>query len=120
MVIVLGMVLVSGCGKSGGGGVADDYVSAMNKIAAAVEAVNDEASARQAAEVIAVVNKDMEKTIAALQQMSDSEKALILSLRAEDLQKVQMRIASAIQKLASEPQYLRAISDEMQHMPSLK
>lgn len=108
------------CGRSLGAGVADAYLAGMNKIAGAVEQVKDDASARNAAQVIASVSKDLTATAATLDSMSEAEKASVFASRAAEMQTAQMRLATAMQGLASQPQWMRVISEEMQKLPTIK
>ena len=52
--------------------------------------------------------------------MSEAKKAMALAAHAQDMQKAQMRLATAMSKLATRDQdALRIISDEMGKMPRL-
>lgn len=118
--MVTALALTLGCGKKSESSTVDTYVSGMDKIAEAVEQVNDEAGARQAAQVIEAVRQDLEKTMSAMEAMSDTQKAMAFAQRASDLQKVQMRLATAMQSLAARPDLMRIIGDEMGKMPQLQ
>lgn len=117
--MVLAMVWVL-CGRSLGADVADVYLAAMNKIAGAVEQINDDASARKAAQVIASASEDLKATAATLDSMPDAEKASIFASRATEMQTAQMRLATAMQGLAAQPQWMVAISEEMKKLPTIK
>jgi hypothetical protein len=104
----------------GGGGFAGVYVSSLNRIAAALENVNDEASAREAAREIADVNLDLQAVTSETDGMSDAAKGMAFAARAQDLAQVQMRIAVAVQRINSTNIGLYSIiSDEMGRMPKL-
>jgi hypothetical protein len=104
--------------KAKGGEVADVYVASLNNIAIAVENVNDEVSAKKAAEAIAAAVRDLEATSEAVQNMNSAKRAMVFASRAQDFVEPQMRISTAIQKISAEnPEYLEMIQAELQKMP---
>jgi hypothetical protein len=124
MGLSLGLVVAAaamvGCGRGGAASVADEFVGGMDKIAAAVEDIEDEAGARKAAQVIASVSESMKESAAKVQGMPVMERSKVLAERAEDMQKAQRRLASAMQALATRPDLLQIVSEEMAKMPTME
>lgn len=119
LVLMAGSLALAGCGDSGGT-QAETFVDEMNRIADAVEQVNSEEDARGVAHLIADAQKNMEEASKSLEGMSEAKKAMALAAHAQDMQKAQMRLATAMSKLATRDQdALRIISDEMGKMPRL-
>ena len=77
-------------------------------------------SARKAAQVIASVNQDLQKTVTELDGMSEAQRGALFGEHAEQLQKAQMRLATSMQALAAKPELLSIISEEMKKMPMVK
>ncbi|PKP78809.1 MAG: hypothetical protein CVT81_02090 [Alphaproteobacteria bacterium HGW-Alphaproteobacteria-3] len=119
LMLMAGSLALAGCGDSGGT-QAETFVDEMNRIADAVEQVNSEEDARGVAHLIADAQKNMEEASKSLEGMSEAKKAMALAAHAQDMQKAQMRLATAMSKLATRDQdALRIISDEMGKMPRL-
>lgn len=114
------IMMVTGCGRNKGPNVADEYVSGMDRIAEAVEKTKDEASARDAAQVIASVSQELEKSLSGLKEMSDAKKVMTFARNASELQRVQLRIAAAMQSLSVNPELLKIIGDEMNKIPEMQ
>jgi len=121
-------VVLAGCGgeksvkasDAKGGEVADVYLAQITNIADAVEAVDDEKSARAAAKAIAKAAREMEALSEAVEDMTPARRAMVFASRAQDFMEPQMRLATSMQKLAIDhPEYLEIIQDEMDKMPEL-
>lgn len=111
---------LAGCGDSGGTQM-ETFAGEMNRIAEAVEQVNNEEDARSVAHLIADAQKNMEEASNALEGMSDAEKGIAAAAHAKEVQQAQMRLATAMSSLAMRDQAaLRIISDEMSKMPRIQ
>lgn len=114
--------------KSSGGGLvltkeqklADTYISEMDKIADALERVNDEASAQAAAKAIAEASNMMEAAKQAYgEEMSGPAAMAVFMPRQQEFIAVQSRISMGMAGIAqSNPQFLQMISAEMENLPS--
>ncbi len=98
--------------------VVDVYVAQMGNIADALETVDDEASAKKAAQAITKASKELKALSATVENMSDMQKGMMFASRAQDFVAVQTRLATAMQKIAVEnPAYMEMLQAEMQKMP---
>lgn len=94
------------------------YESELTKIADAVESVTDEASARQAAEIIQAASGELEQLSTKLETMTTMDKASFAINFSADAADTQMRLATAMQKLAmADPEHMRMISEAMDELP---
>ncbi len=109
---------------AGGGGKATgpmkDYVTGLNTIADAVTKVDNEASAKRAAGVIADVVRDMEKNKAVLEGMNDQQLAAAAMQNAGPMMESGAKISAAMLRLQNEkPELMQIISDELDKIPNL-
>ena len=100
--------------------ITTSFVNQLDGIATAVESVTDEDSARKAAQSIAQINKELDLLAEATADMSEMERSMAIMSKAQDLYKVQMRIAQGMQKLTANPELLQIVSDEIQATPDLE
>ncbi len=116
---------LAACGGGGGVAVTPEqkiakvYVSEMENMASAIEAVHDEASAKKAASAIRAASVKFE----AMAEKYDGKlggvaASAALSGHQSELMAVQSRIAMGMSKLAmSDPALLKIVSEEMNNMP---
>ena len=96
------------------------YLEELNRLADALETVDDEASARQAAQTVAEINAEMETLQPQFEAMEENERAAMLRTHAAAFQEVQTRIAMAMEPLADRPDLLEIISEELENMPFMR
>jgi hypothetical protein len=97
------------------------YVSSLNKVADAVEAVSDEDSARAAARAIAEAGRELAAITARFEQMGDFQKATVLIQGAASMIEPNTRISLAMSKIATEhPELIEVIAIEMDKLPILE
>ncbi len=102
------------------GDPSDRMGTQLANIAEAIENVEDEASARAAAQEIAKANIELGAVAKSLEDMSDAERAAAAQQYSAKYSEQQVRIASAMQRLVQHPEWLRIISDEMKKMPAMR
>ncbi len=129
MIMAASALALSACGGENGGGIAltqeqkiaNTYISEMEGVASAIEAVHDEKSAKQAAATI----QEMKTTFEAMSvkyegKMDSAAGAMAFTAKQQELVAVQSRIGMSMSKLAmSNPALMKIISDEMQDMPDI-
>ena len=99
----------------------DVYVSQMDRIASAMESVEDEASAKTAAEVIQSATKELDLLSKKFDSMSDTQKTAWAMTHAQKLQQVQMRIGLALQKISAQnPEQMQMLSQAMSDLPDVE
>ncbi|PQA85370.1 hypothetical protein [Hyphococcus luteus] len=97
------------------------YSVHLTRIADALEAVESEAGAQTAAQVIADATNEFEILAEKFNEANKMQLTAAMAARANDLTKPQMRIGMAMQTLTSEhPEYLETISEAMDEMPPLQ
>ncbi|MBX3496725.1 MAG: hypothetical protein KF769_10820 [Parvibaculum sp.] len=120
LVLMGGGLALAGCGDSGGTQM-ETFAGEMNRIAEAVEQVNNEEDARGVAHLIADAQRKMEEASKALEGMSEAQRGIAAAAHAKEMQQAQMRLATAMSSLAMRDQAaLRIISDEMSKMPRIQ
>lgn len=109
-----------GNGSANASGPMKVYVDGMDDIAEAITKVNDESSARRAAQDIAKVARDMEDLQEQFENMSDQEKTAMAMANMGAITQSGSRVAAAMLTLQSEhPELVQIISDEMDKMPDM-
>ena len=109
---------VSASKAKSGGEIADVYVSQLTKIADAVESVEDEKTAKKAAKAIASASKELEALAEKVETMDQTKQAMIFATRAQDFMGPQVRLATAMQKMATEnPEHMELIQAELEKLP---
>ena len=97
------------------------YAVHLNRIADAVEAIESENDADKAAKVIAEATGEFEILVEKFQGANQMQLAMAFAKQAGELGQPQVRIATAVQKLASEnPEYLERIEDALRDMPEMR
>ena len=97
-----------------------DYVAGMNEIAAAIDSIDDEASAKRAAQDIAASIKDLEKLKERLEGKSEQEMQVMAMQNAGALMQSAAAMSAAMMKLQTEhPELLQVVSDEIDKIPNL-
>ncbi len=97
------------------------YVDGMDDIADAITDINSEADARQAAQKIAAVAREMEGLSEQFERMSDQEKTAAAMANAGAITQSGTRVAAAMMTLQTQhPEYLQIISDEMDKIPDMR
>ncbi len=92
----------------------------LSNIAEAIENVEDEASARTAAKVIARAKIELDGVAKSMAGMSDAERAAITQQYTAKYPQQQMRIASGMQRLVQHLEWMNIIQDEMKKMPGMR
>ena len=95
------------------------YVEALNDIAGAIETVNDEASAREAAHTIAGVNVELDELAEIVDAMDPATRAGMFQTRGMEFIQAQQRMSMALQGMMAHPEYFQIINDEMKKMPDI-
>ncbi len=99
----------------------DVYAAHLTRVADALEAVESEADAQAAAQIIAEATNEFEILSEKFKETNKSKLAAVMAAQASKLTEPQMRIGMAMQKLATEhPEYLEAIGEAMEEMPPLQ
>ncbi len=91
----------------------------LSNIADAIEKVDDEASAQAAAQEIAKASIALEELGKSMEGMSDAERTAAAQYYTAKYSQQQVRIMSALRKLAQNPEWMTIITDEMKKMPSM-
>jgi phage-related tail protein len=126
LVATLGLAVVltlAGCGGSdnSAGDVGQAYVTALDRVAGALESVKDEDSAKAAAREIAAANDSLESMADEINSMSKTEQVMMLQKHAAKMAEVEARISQAMQKIVSDdPKLLDIIGGEIQNMPKIQ
>ncbi len=97
----------------------DQLGTQLSNIAEAIENVEDDATARAAAQEIAKANHALASLAKSMEGMSDAQHTVAAQQYAAKYSQLQVRIASAMQRLVQHPEWLQIISDEMKKMPRL-
>lgn len=96
------------------------YTDGMDDIADAISSVDNEASARRAAQTIAGVARDMEALQERFENMSDAEMTAMAMSNASAIASSGMRVATEMNRLQTQhPDLLQIISDEMDKIPDM-
>lgn len=97
------------------------YSVHLNRIADAIESIESDADAENAARTIALASQEFEILAEKFDNANKVRLASAFARSADDLTQPQMRIGLAMQKLAMQnPDYLQKISEAMDEMPDLK
>lgn len=98
--------------------MAGQYATQLDRLADAVEAIDDDASAREAAKVIAEVNLELARLSKEAAAMNPAEAAVLVQAQQGEYVACQQRIATAMTRLAMEnPAALGIVSKELRAMP---
>lgn len=109
-----------GNGSASASGPMKVYVQGMDDIAEAITKVDNEASARRAAQEIAKVARDMEDLQEQFENMSDQEKTAAAMANMGAITQSGSRVAAAMLTLQSQhPELVEIISDEMDKIPDM-
>ena len=96
------------------------YSVHLNRIADAIESIESDADAENAARTIALASQEFEILAEKFDDANKVRLASAFARSADDLTQPQMRIGLAMQKLAMQnPDYLQKISEAMDEMPDL-
>jgi hypothetical protein len=96
------------------------YIEQLNVIADALDTIDDEASAREAAVEIGAANMELEEIADSMQGLSDNEMLAMVQSIAPQLTEIQGRIATTMQRLSANPEYFSIIGDELSNMPNMQ
>lgn len=97
-----------------------EYTDGMDRIADAIADVDNEASARRAAQRIADVVRDMEGLQDRFDNMSDQEKTAAAIANASAITQSGTRVAAAMMTLQTQhPDLMQVIQEEMDKIPDL-
>ena len=94
------------------------YVKALNDIAGAIESVDSEASAREAARTIARVNAELEELSDIVEAMDPATRVAAFQSHGMEFVQAQHRMSTAMQNMMAHPEYFQIINNEMLKMPS--
>ena len=99
----------------------DIYAVHLGRIADALEAVETQEDAQNAAKVIAEATQEFETLSKKFRDSNNIQLTSAVAMRASELTGPQMRIGVAMHKLAVEhPEFLETISEAMREMPPLQ
>lgn len=100
--------------------IANDYIQGMDRVALALEDVNDEASAKKAAQVMSEIGKEFDELAEELEGAgANRERALatVMMSRSTELMAVQQRMAANMMRIQSQhPELMPVISEAMAEM----
>lgn len=100
--------------------IANDYLQGMDKVATALDNVNDEASAKKAAEIMAEIGEEFDELAEELDGAGASRQramAAIMVSRATELAAVQQRLAGNMMRIQTQhPELMPVISNAMNEM----
>lgn len=99
----------------------DNYLVSMDKIADAIENVDDEASARNAASKIAAIQEEMEKLTEEFEGSEMNQQRAYMAMmsgpRRNEMIQTQTRISTSMMKLMTQPELISIIQEEMEKIP---
>jgi hypothetical protein len=107
-------------GKAAVTGPVGEYVAGLDAIAAALESVKDEASAKTAAKTIADVSTKLNRVTAEMEKMPKMERGMAFAGAMQEVSRVQMRVATAVQPLVAKPELMKLLGDAMKNIPKVK
>ncbi len=97
------------------------YSVHLNKIADAIESIESESDADKAAKIIAEATGEFEILADKFSGANKMQMAMALAKQANEVGQPQMRIAVAVQDLASNnPEYLERIETALREMPKMQ
>lgn len=111
---------VTPAGKAAVTGPVGEYIAGLDAIAAALESVKDEASAKTAAAAIAQVTAKLNRVTAEMEKMPKMERGMAFAGAMQEVSRVQMRVATAFQPLVAKPELMKQIGDAMKDIPKVK
>jgi hypothetical protein len=96
------------------------YIVGLDAIAAALETVKDEATAKTAAVTITEVNARLQGLAAEMEKMPKMERGLAFAAEMQEMSRVQMRIGTAMQGLVAKPELMKLVSAAMRDVPKVQ